>query len=215
MEVEPKVNSQYGRQNSADTCCVLFASWFRTKFSFLQRKMGKKGKKKKTQNIKKVGVDLESEDLKNAPHSFVFYRGNVGDTVADLTRDFRKIMEPFTASSLKARKANTVKDFLAVAGVLHVSHMSIFTATENGTYMKIARVPRGPTLYFKVLSYSLARDVISSLKKQLVFQKQFEHPPLVIMNNFNGQMVQLKLMASMFQNMFPAINLAKVRMARK
>lgn len=173
----------------------------------------KKGKKKrKSHNMKKVGADSEPEDLTAAPHSFVFYRGTVSDVVADLTRDFRKVMEPFTATSLKARKANTIKDFLSIAGVLHVSHMSIFTATENGTYMKITRVPRGPTLYFKVLNYCLARDVISSLKKQLVFQQQFEHPPLVILNNFSGDVIQLKLMASMFQNMFPAINLAKVKL---
>jgi len=165
-------------------------------------------RKKKTQKPQKA--DVEPDELINAPHSFVFHRGIVGDSVADLTKDFRKVMEPYTASSLKERKANTVKDFLSVAGVLHVSHMVVFTATEVGTYMKIARVPRGPTLYFKVNNYSLARDVISSLKKQLVFQKQFDHPPLVILNSFSEDNVQTKLMASTFQNMFPSINLAKV-----
>lgn len=43
----------------------------------------------------------EPEELKRAPHSFVIHRGNVGSSVIELTQDFRKVMEPFTASSLK------------------------------------------------------------------------------------------------------------------
>lgn len=43
----------------------------------------------------------EPEELKRAPHSFVIHRGSVGSYVIELTRDFRKVMEPFTASSLK------------------------------------------------------------------------------------------------------------------
>lgn len=48
-------------------------------------------------------------------------------------------MEPFTASTLKERKKNTIKDFVSVAGVLHVTHMCIFTKTEIGLYLKIGR----------------------------------------------------------------------------
>lgn len=43
----------------------------------------------------------EPEELKRAPHSFVIHRGSVGGFVVELTKDFRKVMEPFTASSLK------------------------------------------------------------------------------------------------------------------
>jgi hypothetical protein len=43
----------------------------------------------------------EPEELKRAPHSFVIHRGDVGGYVIELTRDFRKVMEPFTASCLK------------------------------------------------------------------------------------------------------------------
>lgn len=46
-------------------------------------------------------ADVEPEELTRAPHSFVIYRGSVGRTVVDFTKDFRKVMEPFTASSLR------------------------------------------------------------------------------------------------------------------
>ncbi|KAJ4433593.1 hypothetical protein ANN_15903, partial [Periplaneta americana] len=155
----------------------------------------------------------EPEELKRAPHSFVFHRGSVGNSVIELTKDFRKVMEPFTASELKARKKNTIKDFVSVSGLLHVSHMCIFTSTTLGTYLKIARLPQGPTLTFWVHSYSLSRDVVSMMKKQFVFEKLFRNAPLIILNNFSGEGLQMKLMASMFQNMFPTINVTKAKLS--
>lgn len=71
-------------------------------------------------------------------------------------------------------------------------------------------MPRGPTLTFKIHSFSLSRDVISLLKKQMVYEELFKNSPLVILNNFSGEGMQLKLIASMFQNMFPTINLTTV-----
>ncbi|XP_015606277.1 protein Peter pan [Cephus cinctus] len=155
----------------------------------------------------------EPEDLVRAPHSFIIHRGLPGGHIVELTKDFRRVMEPFTATSLKARKRNTIKDFVSVAGVLHVTHMSIFTRTELGMYLKLCRIPRGPTLTFKISSFCLARDVISTLKKQLVFEEAFKHSPLIVLNNFSGEGMQLKVMASMFQNMFPTINLTTVNLS--
>lgn len=170
---------------------------------------GKKVKRSKKRNKQLVSKD-EPEELKNAPHSFVFHRGSVGANLSRLTLDFRQVMEPFTASALKAMKANKMKDFLAVSGLLHVTHMCVFTSTDLGAYLKIVRSPRGPTLYFKILNYSLASDVKSSIKKPLVFEQQFSNPPLLVLNNFSGDEVHLKLMTSMLQNMFPTLNLANV-----
>ncbi|XP_015179946.1 PREDICTED: protein Peter pan isoform X2 [Polistes dominula] len=119
-------------------------------------------------------------------------------------------MEPFTATSLKARKRNSIKDFVSVASVFHVSHLCMFTRTELGMYLKLCKLPRGPSLTFKVHNFSLAKDVVSALKKQMVFEEAFKHSPLIVLNNFSGEGMQLKLIASMFQNMFPTINLTNV-----
>ena len=43
----------------------------------------------------------EPAEYKNAPHSFIIHRGKVGRHVKDLVKDFRLIMEPYTASKLK------------------------------------------------------------------------------------------------------------------
>ncbi|XP_076163615.1 brix domain-containing protein peter pan [Ptiloglossa arizonensis] len=173
------------------------------------------GRHKKGRCVKKnKQINLEENlDIVKAPHSFVIHRGLPGEHILELTKDFRKIMEPFTAVSLKERKRNTIKDFISVASALHVTHMCMFTKTEQGMYFKLCRVPRGPTLSFKIHSFSLARDVVSMLKKQMVYEELFKNSPLVVLNNFSGEGMQLKLIASMFQNMFPTINLTTVNLS--
>ncbi|XP_031826972.1 brix domain-containing protein peter pan [Nomia melanderi] len=173
--------------------------------------MGRRKKGRCVKKNKQINLE-ENPDVVKAPHSFVIHRGLPGEHITELTKDFRKIMEPFTALTLKERKRNTIKDFVSIASVLHVTHMCIFTRTEQSMYFKLCRLPRGPTLSFKIHSFSLARDVVSMLKKQMVFEELFKHSPLVVLNNFSGEGMQLKLIASMFQNMFPTINLTNVNL---
>jgi ribosome biogenesis protein SSF1/2 len=130
-----------------------------------------------------------------------------------LSRDFRKMMEPFTASHLQERKSNKIKDFVSLSGIFHVSHMCLFTRSEKSMSMKVSRLPQGPTLTFKVHSFILSKDVISSLKKQIVEEGAFKHPPLVILNSFSGEGNQMKLMANTFQNMFPPLNLTTMKLS--
>lgn len=60
------------------------------------------GKRKRGRCVKKnTNVHNEPEELTNAPHSFVIHKGLPGGHVLDLTKDFRKVMEPFTATSLR------------------------------------------------------------------------------------------------------------------
>lgn len=174
------------------------------------RKKGKKGRSAK--RAQEVLGNKEPEELVKAPHTFVIYRGQLGKNAGQLMRDFKKVMKPFTASDLKVMKGNSVKDFVSVAAMMNVTHLVIFTKTKIGMYMKIARLPRGPTLTFQIQNYSLARDVLSTLRRRVTYAKQFEHHPLLVLNNFTGEGMQLKLMASMFQNMYPSINVNKVNL---
>lgn len=41
-------------------------------------------------------------------------------------------------------------------------------------------------------------------------EQQFTHHPLLILNNFGSDGMHVKLMSTMFQNMFPSINVHKV-----
>uniref|UniRef100_H3DMJ0 Peter pan homolog n=1 Tax=Tetraodon nigroviridis TaxID=99883 RepID=H3DMJ0_TETNG len=155
---------------------------------------------------------VAQEAYASVPHSFVFHRGQVGKNVGQLILDVRKVMEPFTAEALKVRKKNVLKDFVAVAGPLGVTHFIIFSKTASSVNMRVARLPKGPMLHFRVLKYCLIKDVVSSLKKHRMHDQQFTHHPLLVLNNFGSEGMQVKLMATMFQHMFPSINVHKVNL---
>ena len=116
--------------------------------------MGRKGKGKAVKkNAHRPSNGDENEDLLKAPHSFVVPLGKTGKCVRELAADFRRVMEPFTATNIKARPGNVIKDYVHVAGVLNVSHLIGFTKTELGPYIKFARFPRGPTLTFRFVIF--------------------------------------------------------------
>lgn len=70
------------------------------------------------------------------------------------------------------RKGNVLKDYVSIASYFHVTHMCILTRTQVSPYLKVCKIPRGPTLTFRILNYTLARDVLSSLKKQVSSSKE-------------------------------------------
>ncbi|XP_026785617.3 suppressor of SWI4 1 homolog [Pangasianodon hypophthalmus] len=171
--------------------------------------------KSKTKNQKKARVaanHVAEETYGSVPHSFVFHRGQIGKNVDQLMMDMRRVMEPYTAQSLKVRKKNVLKDFVTAAGPLGVTHFLVFTKTENSVNLRLARLPKGPTVHFQVTKYTLIKDVVSSLKRHRMHEQQFTHHPLLVLNNFGIEGMHIKLMATMFQNMFPSINVHKVNL---
>jgi len=158
----------------------------------------------------------EPEEVKRAPHSFVINKGLVGRNVNKLIADLRMILEPNTASHLKVKKANSIKDFVSVASIFHVTHLICFTKTEKNIFMRFCRLPHGPTLFFKVKNYTLGKDVRSSLRRPLMNQKLFQKSPLLVMNSFSNQDTEqqphLKLITSMFKTMFPFIDINNVKL---
>ena len=142
---------------------------------------------------------------------------------------FSLLCNQFNFSLLQVRPKNVVKDFVHVAGVLNVSHMLMFTRTQVSPYLKVSRFPRGPTMTFKIDNYTLSRDVRSALKRQVTYDKQYLNHPLLILNGFSTNQEEqsnettesgdikkmggreIGLVSSMFQNMFPSINVTSVK----
>jgi len=170
----------------------------------------------------------EDEKLKNAPHSMILTKGDVGANVETLKNDFRKMFEPFTASKLEASKKNTLEDFTITGPQIGVTHVFVFTKTNKNVILKMTRLPRGPTLHFKVNEYTLSKDVVNSLKRPQTYEHQFKHAPLFIGNNFNIQDKSdggktpvhidytnpLRQVYAMLRNMLPQININELDMNR-
>uniref|UniRef100_A0A5S6QX16 Brix domain-containing protein n=1 Tax=Trichuris muris TaxID=70415 RepID=A0A5S6QX16_TRIMR len=173
--------------------------------------MGKK-RGRMVKRSKAAAGSQEPDHLKKAAHSFIFHRGRVGYLVRQLVRDMRMVFSPFTASKLRVKKSNTLKDFVAVSGIFSVSHFLIFTRTEEFLNLRIMHVPRGPTLSFKVIEYCLAADVVSALKKSLCYTKQFVNPPLLIFSHIDRKQEHVRLVQTMIQGMLPSLNIDTVRL---
>ncbi|KAJ3333613.1 hypothetical protein HDU76_006103 [Blyttiomyces sp. JEL0837] len=167
------------------------------------------GKRKK----RRTHVKADDAAFAKTPKSFVIKSGQVGASLQLLVKDMRRVMEPNTASNLKERKGNKLKDFVHIAGQLSVTHMMIFSKTDNSINLRIGRIPRGPTLCFKVKSYVLAKDLQALQKRPKSPGSDFKCSPLVVLNNFNSDLQQIKLMATMFQNIFPPINVQTMKLA--
>lgn len=144
------------------------------------------------------------------PRSFVIHRGRVPRSMRILEKDLRQLMMPYTAKALRESDRNVMKDFVAIAGPLNVSHMMCLSHSDSGTStLRICKFPRGPTLYFNVSSYSLCRDVISRQRHPFSPGKaELLHSPLVVLNSMQNADKHVQLVAKMFQNMFPAIDVA-------
>eukprot|EP00741_Cyanophora_paradoxa_P016388 tig00020912_g15823.t1 len=169
-----------------------------------------KGRKKRRTHV----TTTPEENAIKIPKSFVFCKGEVGHAVRELMEDLRLVMEPNTARKLKVRKTNKIKDFVHVAGPLGVSHFLVLTCTDVGTYLRAIKVPHGPTLTFRLCSYSTTADVHALQKRPHSPGNEFRTAPLVVLSNFGGaQEKHVQLMAVVFQNMFPSINVQTVKLS--
>ncbi|GAA6043279.1 hypothetical protein JCM8097_003030 [Rhodosporidiobolus ruineniae] len=202
--------------------------------------MPRKGsKRKKTRTHVKPGEPSSAAPgTAKTPKSFVVKSGTVGGSVAQLTKDVRRVLEPNTATRLKERKANRLRDYVSMSGPLGVTHLMVFSQPSSdvslpstsasddkrknetgeeraerslleGTTtvnLRLIRLPRGPTLSFKVLRYSLAQDVLRMARRPRAVGREFAEAPLLILSGFGGEDKQLKLMTTVFQNLFPPIH---------
>jgi ribosome biogenesis protein SSF1/2 len=188
---------------------------------------GRARKKTRTHVVEPVGGAAGGE---KAPRSFVLRRGKVDRTVKELVEDMRELMAPHTAARLRERKRNTLKDFVSAAGALNVSHLLMFAQSEGSgnVSLRVGRLPRGPTLTFRVDSYTTARQVRASQKRQQDVSKSFLTPPLLVLHGFGaaeaagggggggsggvGAADALKMARVTLQAMLPSVNPATVRL---
>ncbi|KAJ1885667.1 rRNA-binding ribosome biosynthesis protein, partial [Coemansia sp. S17] len=86
--------------------------------------MGHGRKKKRTHAVP------SQEEIEKIPKTLVVKSGGVGRSVGALVSDVRHVMEPNTASKLKERKTNKIKDYIAVSSQLGLTHLMLFSQTE-------------------------------------------------------------------------------------
>ena len=175
-------------------------------FWFRKSKKNKMGKKQKST------LDTTESD-KNTPKSIVIYRGEVGSNVRHLMHEWRRVFMPWVSQKLHGRNSS-LRDFLAIAGHFSASHLQIFSTPPRGAWLRIMRFPAGPTLSFRVESFTLRDDIAASQRKPAPINgAAYNSAPIVVLNNFAlpGQKPEVELMAKAFQSLFPTVNIHLVK----
>jgi len=167
------------------------------------------GRRKK----KRTHVPIDEDEIKKIPKALVFRRGDIGTSLSALITDMRDVMLPFTAPHLRERKNNTLKDFLNVSGGLSVSHFLMFSSTDIASYLRIARVPQGHTLTFRLLQYSLASEVRNLQVNPHSPSDEFKNPPVLVLNGFGQNPDQhIEVTRVTLRQMFPSIPVQNINL---
>ncbi|KIP09559.1 hypothetical protein PHLGIDRAFT_116195 [Phlebiopsis gigantea 11061_1 CR5-6] len=159
----------------------------------------------------KGGTASAPGTAEGVPKSFIIKHGQVGAALAQLVRDMRKVMEPNTASRLRERARNKLKDFMTMAPALGVTHMLAFTLTDVAPSLRIVRLPVGPTLSFRIERYSLLKDITrTSRRAKSIGTVEYLSPPLLVLASFPPPSPttppHLTLLMKTFQTLFPPLS---------
>ncbi|CAM9842110.1 unnamed protein product [Phaeothamnion confervicola] len=181
----------------------------------MPKKGGKRRKTRTHDATPPAGAATTAGSEEKIPRSFVCRMGKVHQNVSHLVEDLRRVMEPHTARKLRERASSTVKDYVAVSSTFGVTHLLMLSQTEQSLNLRVARSPDGPTLTFKVTQYSLMRQVRALQKRPIDVPHAYSTSPLVVLNNFGDSAAEphIKIMKITLQNIFPALNVATVKLA--
>ncbi|KAF8228947.1 Brix-domain-containing protein [Tricholoma matsutake] len=166
-------------------------------------------KRKNRTHLKDPSITSATIARDVSPKSFIIKHGQVGSSLTQLVRDVRKVMEPNTASRLKERNRNKLKDYLTMAPTLHVTHLLAFTMTPIAPSLRIIRLSAGPTLSFRVERYSLLKDIANTSRRARSIGMEYLSPPLLVLASFPPPSPttppHIPLLMKSFQTLFPPL----------
>ncbi|KAG1904123.1 Brix-domain-containing protein [Suillus fuscotomentosus] len=166
-------------------------------------------RRKNRTHLKGAGATVQRAN-DGEPRSFIIKHGQVGSSLTQLVRDLRKVMEPNTASRLKERNRNKLKDYLTMAPALGVTHLLALTVTDVAPSLRMVRLPAGPTLSFRVERYSLMKDILKTSRSSRSMGMEYLTAPLVVLASFPPPSPEtpphLPLLMKSFQSLFPPLS---------
>ncbi|CCW61469.1 unnamed protein product [Phytomonas sp. EM1] len=151
----------------------------------------------------------------NTPKSIIIYRGDVSPEVRALMHEWRNVFLPWSSKKLRG-KNKTLKDFLAIASTFGVSHLQLFTSPSHGTLLRIMRFFNGPTLSFRVLSFTLRPEIVKQQRRVASLDRAvWEVAPIVVLNNFLHpealKRQEVPLLEATFKALFPTVNIQTIQ----
>lgn len=166
------------------------------------------------------------EGAQKTPRSFIFEKGEVGETIKTLVKDLRWVMSPHTAVNLKVFRANKalvscLKLYQRLFGRCRPLWGDAFPSLDRHRQQHPAPDGHVSSRSDATLSCDQLLDCLRCGQAGLVTSLRSlspAHPagqswlesPLVVCNRFTESANHVQLMSKTFQNLFPAINIKKV-----
>eukprot|EP00667_Euglena_gracilis_P008853 EG_transcript_8987 len=164
--------------------------------------------------VKKRTPVPEDPDAERAPKPLVFWRGSVSPLVMKVCQEWRETFLPYTAKELKVYRKEKLKNVTRAAKTIGATHFQVFTCSTTGTFLRVARLPHGPTIQFKVESFETCYDVKRTQRKPHEDQHAFDTPALPVLNNFaNSTKPHIKMAQTLLTNLYPQLRVDKVQLA--
>lgn len=181
-------------------------------------KRGRRRKKSRTHVEAEGAAATALTGESKIPKSLVMRRGKTAAEVGELVQDMRRVMLPYTAANFvdSADSKCTLQQYCtSLALPMGISHILQFSQKEDRCNLRLARMPEGPTLSFRVHQFSLTRHIQGLQKRPVAFTGSLTtQPPITVTNNFGDHTAapHIKLLRITFQNLFPQINVSTVRL---
>jgi len=175
-------------------------------------KRGRSRKKARTQNTEATDSAVSALGSTTVPKSLVVRRDSTGPEVAELVHDMRLMLQPYTALKFQESPSTTLSQYHKhLCAPMGISHIFLLKQNDPHLHLRLARIPAGPTLHFRVHQFSLAKHIVGNQRRPVAWSPALSgHPPLVVTQQFGGDKPHVKLMRITFQNLFPALNVATV-----
>lgn len=149
-----------------------------------------------------------TEEQQKSPVTMVCRKGKITNSTTDLVMDLRNMLRPHTTRKMQESASSSLSEFATVAKKLGVSHLWVLSESATSITLRISRLPSGPTFTFRVSWYSLAGDIRKAQKHpHTVNDAELKDPPLLVLHGFENSTLEEKMMSSLFQCMFPPIDL--------
>eukprot|EP00916_Digyalum_oweni_P006979 GHVL01011903.1.p1 GENE.GHVL01011903.1~~GHVL01011903.1.p1 ORF type:complete len:230 (+),score=36.67 GHVL01011903.1:234-923(+) len=126
-------------------------------------------------------------------------------------------MLPHSSAKLKESRKNKIKDFVNAATVFGVTHIQILNQKKEKIFLRICKLPKGPTLTFNIIKYSLMHDIRCIQNNPRNSKIDYESPPLMVLNGFKKENETSKLISTVLSNLYVPldVNTIKVHECRR
>lgn len=170
----------------------------------------KKQKKKNDKKQPKNNVEVQTRNY----GSMIINNGPLTKNAKKLLMELRKLMSPNTAKKLQVKSKNKLKDFVEASKALGSSHILSLSQNKFRLGLKFMKLFHGPTSYFDIVEYSNMGEIVNLVSSRIKFSSSiYKNPPLLIMANMSSS-PERNLVASMFQSMFPTLNVKTIKISK-